>query len=165
MCIDETLRMFPPLLQWVHLNRSVMDLDIKHKAIIKTANTVAMQKHSWLSLARASVPYALVTRTSDLVMTTRKWGELACHYAVIARSLVGPCEVISKSADQFMKSSVVEFVFWISQKTSADTHGHYTVSAWSVCSLYSVIVIFSGICLMSYIHHCMVATRSLWPTR
>ena len=35
------------------------------------------------------IGYAMVTRVSDLVMTTRKWGELACHYAVNARSMWG----------------------------------------------------------------------------
>ena len=112
-----------------------------------------------------SVSNALVTRASDLVMTTGKWGELACHYAVIGRSLVCPCEVILKSPDQCMMSSVVEIVFWISQKASADTPGHYPVSAWSVCSLYSVIVdelaCHYAVIGRSLVGPCEVATKSL----
>ncbi len=105
--------------------------------------------------------HAFVTRASDLVMTTRKWA----NWLVIMQSMVGPWEVILKSADQCMMLSVVEIVIWIFQKTSVYIHGQYTVSARSECSHYSFIVIFSAICLMSYIHHCMVATRSLWLTK
>ena len=56
--------------------------------------------------------------------------------------MVGPCEVILKSANQCIMSSVVKIVIGISQKTSLLFNGQYTVSGWSVIGHHAVTTIF-----------------------